>query len=64
MAGVHEPVSTHTLCHSCATHLPNDGYDIRTVKELLGHSDASATMIYIYVLNRGGQGVRSPLEAH
>ena len=61
-AGVTKPASAHTLRHSFATHLIEDGTDIQTVQELLGHESVETTMIYTHVLNKGGRGVTSPLD--
>jgi integrase len=61
-AGIVKRVGCHTFRHAFATHLLEAGYDIRTIQELMGHKDVSTTMIYTHVLNKGGHGVRSPMD--
>jgi site-specific recombinase XerD len=62
LAGIMKRVGPHTMRHSFATSLLEDGYDIRTVQELLGHRDVRTTMMYLHVMNRGALGVKSPMD--
>jgi len=61
-AGLTQPANCHSLRHCFATHLLKDGYDVRTVQKLLGHSDLKTTMVYTHVMAKGANGVRSPLD--
>jgi site-specific recombinase XerD len=61
-AGIHKRVTVHTLRHSFATHLLEDGYDIRTIQELLGHSSVKTTMVYTHIATKNLMGVKSPLD--